>query len=311
MKINLGKIEILARRNSQFNKSNAISESFLKQLNDESLDYLKKLTKEEIFRRIRGLSLEGLSSNESKNRALDLLKEKGIVVIPDFLEENVVNKISRANTALLKEISEIKKNVDQYYEDQDIVVQSGEIRLKSYTDISNQGKTVVIIRQGQDLGMIDIFNLERSRYHRELNLFDEFKNKKELRQLINGFERDCEISNLNLYHNESIKKTRGFHMDDFSNTFKAFIYLTDVEDLSCGPYCYVEGTHIPGPYRAANLAIGRNCINETESPYVPVSSIVPILAKKGGLVISDQTGIHRGIPQEQGFTRSVLVVRYQ
>ena len=311
MRIKLGRIEISIRRRSRRNRENSISEEFLNQLNHDSLDYLKGLSKESVMGRIRGISLENLSSEESKTKALDLLKEKGIVVIPEFLEEDAVTRMSKANKALLKEISIIGGKTDEYYEDQDIVVQSGDVRFKSYQALSSYEKTVVNIRQGQDMGMIDIFNLDKSRHHQKLNLLEEFKNKKELRQLITGLEGGSEISNLNLYHNESIKKTRGFHMDDLSNTFKAFIYLTDVEDLSSGPYCYVEGTHKFGPYREANLAIGRNCIKETESPYVPVGSIMPILAKKGGLVISDQTGIHRGIPQKQGFTRSVLVVRYQ
>ena len=50
---------------------------------------------------------------------------------------------------------------------------------------------------------------------------------------------------------------------------------------------------------------------KTEAPVVSVLDIIPILAKKGSLVVSNQTGIHRGIPQSKNGYREVIVLRYK
>jgi len=39
-------------------------------------------------------------------------------------------------------------------------------------------------------------------------------------------------------------------------------------------------------------------------------NIVPALAKKGTLVISDQGGSHRGFPQTKGYKRTVGVMNF-
>ena len=311
MKFKLGKVQIDIKRHDSRKKKQTINEDYLLKLNNDYLDYIKKISKEEIEQRIRDISVKSLSSNKNMEYAKLLLKENGIIVVPNFLETEIVNTMYNANKSLFKEILEIEEKSDGYYEDEHIVIQSKDIRIKGYMALSSYKKTVVNIRQGQDQGMIDIFNVDKSKYYQGINILDVVRKKKELQQLVSGLEIDIKVDNINLYHNNSITKTRGFHMDDLSNTLKAFIYLTDVDDLSNGPYCYVNGTHKPGPYREANLAIASKSIKSTEAPYVPMNSIVPILAQKGSLVISDQTGIHRGIPQKENFERTVLVARYK
>ena len=311
MKFKIGKIHIDFRRHASKTQNKSITEDYLLQFNNEYLDYLKNLSSEEIHQRIKDISLDNLNSKKNKECAKHLLKENGIVVVPNFLDAETVNSMYNANNSLLKEISEIEEMSDGYYEDEHIIVQSSDLRINGYLALSNHKKTIANIRQGQDLGMIDIFNVDKSKHHQDIEIGNIVRKKKNLNQLVFGIERNMELSNINLYHNDSITKTRGFHMDDLSNTHKAFIYLTDVDELSNGPYCYVKGTHKPGPYREANLAIGNKSVKFTESPYAPISSIVPILAKKGSLVISDQTGIHRGMPQKENFKRTVLVARYK
>ena len=36
----------------------------------------------------------------------------------------------------------------------------------------------------------------------------------------------------------------------------------------------------------------------------------PVVSKKGTLILSDQTGIHRGLPQQNGKLRVALVLNY-
>ena len=72
-----------------------------------------------------------------------------------------------------------------------------------------------------------------------------------------------------------------------------------------GPYCFVKGTHVDTPLKKLN-----NIVGNKESPLVDPMNIVPVLGKKGTLIISDQSGIHRGIPQKKGSIREVLLMRY-
>ena len=123
-------------------------------------------------------------------------------------------------------------------------------------------------------------------------------------------EKALSLSLVNMYRNIGITQTRGFHIDGLSNTLKAFIYLSDVESLGDGPYCYCKGTHLPGAFRKTNWALSSKAPNKTEAPLVPMDSIIPVLAKSGSLVVSNQTGIHRGLPQKESAERLLLVARY-
>ena len=48
----------------------------------------------------------------------------------------------------------------------------------------------------------------------------------------------------------------------------------------------------------------------TDDLFVDYHSVLPVFAKKGDLVVSNQSGSHRGFPQSPGFKRIMLVVRY-
>ena len=117
--------------------------------------------------------------------------------------------------------------------------------------------------------------------------------------------------NLNIYFNYAIKETRGFHVDSYKNEVKAFIYLSDVRDLGDGPYTYVKGSHAAGIFRRMNMALSSDLPNATEFPIVPFDEIIPVVATKGALVISDQSGAHRGFPQLENRERVIAVMKYR
>ena len=111
-----------------------------------------------------------------------------------------------------------------------------------------------------------------------------------------------------MYINHSVIKTNGFHVDSNYRSIKAFLYLTDVNNLEDGPYTFVKGTHLN--HDQIYKKINTKMIGTKEAPFLDLQNVVPILGKKGTLIISDQSGIHRGIPQIKGATREVLVMRY-
>lgn len=79
-------------------------------------------------------------------------------------------------------------------------------------------------------------------------------------------------------------------------------------ELNQGPYTFVKGSHKGNPYRSINGQLSESIKIKTETPIVNVKDIYPILAKKGSLVISDQSGFHRGFPQsDSGFRRTLTI----
>lgn len=310
MRVDLGKfsINISKKKSLSYDEQFTIDDLF--EFNEQYLDYLKSLTKEEIRDRILEITVAELNDDNTLKEARKILDKKGIVVVPDFFNSETLQSIESANIQLFEKINNFEIEKNQLFEDDQILIQSKKPKVVGYKDLSEYPKTIVNIRQGQDEGMVDVFNVNKSKYYQDLEIVELINNKKELSQLISGLQKGLSVSNINIYHNKNILKTRGFHLDDYSNTLKAFIYLTDVDDLDHGPYCYVSETHNDNLFRKANSFISQKAPKNTETPFVPFQNIIPILGKKGTLVISDQTGFHRGIPQKQGFERNVLVVRY-
>ena len=105
--------------------------------------------------------------------------------------------------------------------------------------------------------------------------------------------------------------TRGLHVDNLHRYYKAFLYLSDVRTAGDGPYAYVPGTHRrPDLLRREarlNSLIGRH---EADS-FAFEGMEIPILAPKGSIILSCQSGVHRGLPQTWGASRTVLVGNYR
>ncbi len=310
MKFKLGNIEIRIGRANAKKKEGKISSKDLTSIYDDHLEHVMKLTVEEIHSRLSPVTVNNLDSQENLKKAAELLKREGIFIVPNFLDEATVACVQKANEVLFSKVNEFSGKAG-FYEDDSLVVQSKEVRLKTYSDFVNYGKPVACVRQDEDFGMVDVFNYDKLSDIASLNL-KEIAENDGLMSIISNRETPLSLSNINLYFNKGTKSRGGFHYDDFRNNLKAFIYTLDATDLSYGPYCYVKGTHMDGPYRKLNKLISANYAhNDTEAPLVPVKSIIPILAKSGTMVVTDQSGIHRGLPQGEDAERALMVIRYR
>ncbi|WP_206744366.1 hypothetical protein, partial [Salinivibrio kushneri] len=76
------------------------------------------------------------------------------------------------------------------------------------------------------------------------------------------------------------------------------------------PYTFVKKSHRTSSFSILNKYISSALPNRTEAPVVPLNNIIPVLAPKGSLVISDQSGIHRGFPQSPEGKRAVAVLSF-
>lgn len=274
-------------------------------INETLLRYVESLHPDELAARCAEVTVLDTTSSGALERAKRVLEEYGIVIFPNVVDRDAC---SRACDALSEAYARYAAEGEIFFEDDDAVFQDGPGSLKGYQALSTHDKTVITIRHGQDAGMVDIFNCDQLA-------------PMECQPLREAFTRDDVLTlladkkvlprNLNVYLNNGVARTRGLHVDSYSGQLKAFVYLTDVTELAAGPYSYVKRSHMDGAFRRANRALTAEIKPGTEAPVVDPLALTPVIGERGALVISDQSGVHRGWPQAKGAFRAVAVMSYK
>lgn len=278
------------------------------EFNSATLNYLRSLSTAEMQRRVNEVSVKNIETSAGIHAASRLLETEGIVIVPGFLNDRQLDSAQEAVKRVFRalEVAAGREN----FEDGDVLVQSTHPLVKGYSALSSHPKVVVSVRTGADEGMIDVFNVDKLAGDQRDELRAPFSGEGIL-ALVAEADNRLEAENLNLYVNRSIIHTRGFHVDSYTKSLKGFVYLSNVKSLDEGPYCFVRRTHLDGIWRKANQKISELAAAKTEAPFIDVSMAVPVVAPRGSLILSDQAGIHRGIPQKMGAERRVLVMRYR
>lgn len=228
-----------------------------------------------------------LNFNCSNEYANELARE-GIVVIDNFLSSKectrYYNKISK--------FIDLHKEADP----------SGKVYIDD-TTLINRGKYF-----NTDFNMIDIFDIDSA-----------LPTLKKVRKKV-SFIKDIiaesgnvnfDLVNYNVYYNKSVKP-RCLHVDNYTiPEYKAFIYLTDVNSLDDGPYMYVKGSHLCTEKKILSYVDNyKKKRTPTDMRIYEYSDALPCIAKKGTLVISDQSGVHGAHPQKDGHERMLLMMLY-
>jgi hypothetical protein len=276
-------------------------------INNELLSYLKNLNEDEINKRIQDVTC---TVSQGVKKIKETLSNKGIVIIPDFIPENSINKISQDLSLIREKLLVFESSGVSFKDEANVLFQQGNFKIKDYNSLANYNKAVATIRDDQDMGMIDIFNADKWCHSIGDALRPYFNDELFTEVMKDNNNNSPKAKNLNLYMNNGVTKTRGFHVDSYRRQLKGFVYLEDCLDLKCGPYTYVKESHINSSFVKINKKISSALPNETETPIVLRCNIVPALAKKGTMVISDQGGSHRGFPQIKDFQRTVAVMNF-
>ena len=167
-------------------------------------------------------------------------------------------------------------------------------------------------RSGSDAGMIDIFHPERLSDEIEKLVATSLQEPIIRRLVMTSCLTPLHVKCRNLYINRGVQDTRSFHCDGRSLKYKSFLFLTEVNSLADGPYCYVKRSHRDRTSwkesRRFNL---ENEIGLYEYSQLGGCDALPMFAKAGDMVISSQRGAHRGLPQQPDAERAVLVNMYQ
>lgn len=214
------------------------------------------------------------------------LQKNGIIKIPNFLSEKLCNEIKQQIESLANE-------------------HSTSIDLENGTRVNYRSQG---IPDGPDAGMLDIIYVENA--IPEVSKIDQ---KSILQMVENVTGQEVFPLRAHAYYNVGVKNTRSFHIDNTQPViYKAFIYLSDVSDLSYGPYAFVKGTHRLSIYPYINLI--KNLFSskylQTDMPYHNSSNVINATGSKGDLILSNQNGIHRGQPQMDGKKRVALVLSF-
>jgi len=239
--------------------------------------------------------------------------------IAQFLDKN--GYYSEANFISLEESSSIAKEVKDLfskinfkatkeYDDYIVANHLPESGSKISGAPGQKHKPVILIRGEDefDLGFVEIFQADKLISNIPVDKISKF---------IKDLMGKMNINNINLKYsiysnmNGSVKKVRGYHRDiplagsKFLKKF--FIYLTDVPDISYGPYSFIEGSHKPSEcIRFANHLVGNY---DDPNEYDCALSPKIFLGKAGTMVITTQDGLHRGLQQDIGKDRMVLVCK--
>ena len=196
--------------------------------------------------------------------------------------------------------------VDEY--DNFIYVDNSDERRRA-GNLRNLPKPAVVKRgvSGYDIGMIDIFRADE--------IFESVpmeKMRNMMRNTMAGIGYDRISTECSIYYNKDIKAIRGFHRDvplppSPKKLSKFFVYLTDVPTIDYGPYCYLRGTHLVDD----SAALARQLQGQYRDPNEYDLDLNPIICRgpAGTLIVSNQAGMHRGMPQLDGKERLALVCK--
>jgi hypothetical protein len=126
-----------------------------------------------------------------------------------------------------------------------------------------------------DIGMIDIYNVDKLLP----NLYKYFSVDLMTNLLKKVTGKSCRLSRVNLQICSNVTNPIPFHIDNYDKSIKITVYLSDIQSNNDGPLVFIEGTHKPN-----NMNI------KTENVKI-------FLGNKGDILISEQSGMHKKMPQ--------------
>lgn len=239
------------------------------------------------------------ASGRSVDEAAGTLRELGIVTLATKLERSML-------LAFAEEVIHFGEMVAN-----GLLADSDRFRMArasdTYRDLERSVLPVVDIRGGVDAGMIDIFHADKLFAPIMGEIREAIVESGALQIVEKASDREAVPSNQNLYVNRAVAQTRGLHVDSYGgNQYKIFIYLTDVLKLEDGPYCYAPTSHRLADFEAINRRVAETFgRNPTDILLCPSSLPMAALAKSGTVIISNQSGAHRGFPQSEGSRRVI------
>ena len=163
------------------------------------------------------------------------------------------------------------------------------------------------IISGSDYGFLEIFNphLLPSSFPLYLNLSD-------LSKYLTSLGITSMPSYISYYVYDGICLPRRLHHDTSYNSFKIFIAISDIHDLSQGPYVYVRKSHLRKRYRLSDLISHFNILKTGgdgyDAAWIEWDNMFYGYIHRSHCFISNQRGIHGDLPAHPSKKKIVLAI---
>jgi len=264
------------------------------------------------------LSLAGAGlMGDRLDRAAALLDRHGVVVLRSFVRRDRIEAAQREADLVIAHLQEAFSAAKDHGRASGILWQVGGARFPGHQAILAHGRPLANIRSRDrgtiNGGIIDLFFLDRAARENGWSALLSCcacLQSGLIPRIISAVSR-ARPQQVNMLRNDCVTATRGLHVDNLDGSYKAFLYLSDVRGLEDGPFAYVPGSHrrLDLLCREARLNSlkGRN---ENDS-YAFRGHEIIFPVQKGTVIISCQSGVHRGMPQQPDASRTVLVGNYR
>ena len=196
------------------------------------------------------LSVEFNALSSSKRtflKAAWILRRQGVLLVRQAVTPQALEAI---NAELNQLLLQLDAGQTKQLASNAILNLPNKRRIKGYENFVDAEQAVINHRvkrpdgrSGSDAGMVDIFHPERLSEAMANAVASCLHERLISRLLLAAAWLPMRVKCRNLYVNRGVQDTRGYHCDGQSQKFKSFVFLTDVRDLSDGPYCYVPATH--------------------------------------------------------------------
>jgi len=267
---------------------------------------------------IADLSLDASKlTTKDLDRAAAILDWHGVVVLNGLVEPALSDAARHEADALVARVEQAVASPSDHGETGNILWQVGGALFSGHKAILAQGRPLANLRSRErgttNGGLIDFFFLDHAARENGWNALDAccgVLKGPPLAQIIAAVS-SAKPQQVNMLRNDSVTATRSLHIDNLDGSYKAFLYLSDVCGPEDGPYAYVPGSH-----RRLDLLKREARLNslkgrpETNS-YAFEGREISFPVERGTVIISCQSGVHRGMPQQEGASRTVLVGNYR
>ena len=267
---------------------------------------------------IADLSLDASKlTTKDLDRAAAILDWHGVVALHGLIDLALIDTARQEADLLVERIERAIASPKDHGEVGDILWQVGGARFSSHQAILAQGRPLANLRSRRrgtlNGGLIDFFFVDQAARDSGWNALDArcgILKGPPLVQVIAAVS-SAKPQQVNMLRNDSVTATRSLHIDNLDGSYKAFLYLSDAYRPEDGPYAYVPGSH-----RRLDLLKREARLNslkgrpETNS-YAFEGREISFPVERGTVIISCQSGVHRGMPQQEGASRTVLVGNYR
>ena len=250
-------------------------------------------------------------------RAAQTLRKAGAIVLRGFYAPAQVDRLRESIDPFFEEVEPWRNADPRRVRDPRFTVQNANHKMikGGWSEVVKHPKAVVNFRFEEDFGLVDLFHPERifeptgDISTGDISMADPSKEALSHALLEQAFRCPFATVVRNLYLNDSVVETLGFHIDGLELKAKSFLYLTDVESDEDGPYAYALGTHLGSSKLLAANQRYNNWFGQRwdDFPLHGRSRRITFWGRRGDLIISIQSGAHRGLPQVRGRRRIVLV----